>query len=324
MKVAIIGATGLVGETVLKVLEERNFPADVIFPYASERSQGENIRFRGKDYPVRLLSGDTIETCDLAFFSGGSKVSQQWAPVFRDKGALVIDKSSAFRNDPEIPLIVPEVNPQDIAQHKGIISNPNCSTIGLVCAVYPLHLEFGLKAMVVTSFQSVTGAGKKALQELEQQTVDSSLPPQEFPHPIAFNCLPQIGKFLQDGETTEDVKFRDESRKIMGISDLQVTATAVRVPVKIGHGMSVFALFNKRITVEKAQEVLAKAPSVQLYPEADKYPIALDCVGRDDTLVGRIRIAQGFPNALNLWIVVDNLRKGAATNAVQIAELTLC
>lgn len=320
MKVAIVGATGLVGETLIRVMEQRGFPAEEIIPYASEESSGRSIGFKGRYFPVRPLTEEQIEPCDFAFFSAGGEVSRRWAPKFSGAGAVVIDKSSAFRLDKKVPLVVPEVNHSDLLTHQGIIANPNCSTIQLVLALYPLHRSFRLKSIVVTSFQSVSGGGKPAMMELETQLKDPHSPPDNLPRRIGGNCIPQIGEFFPDGETAEEKKFRDETRKILHLNELKVSATAVRVPVKIGHSLSVHALFAERIELNDAIEVLSNAPGLIVCPNAEKYPTPWETAGRDFTFVGRIRSSPDFPHAIDMWIVADNLRKGAATNALQIVE----
>ena len=323
MKAAIVGATGIVGEMFLKVLEERDFPVEAIHPYASSRSAGGEVYFKGERFKVRGLSAQNIEACDLALFSAGSEAALQWALKFVAEGALVVDNSSAFRANPDVPLVAPEVNPEKIITHKGIIANPNCSSIGLVVSVYPLHHRFRLKSMIVTSFQSVSGAGREAMEELEAQLIDPSFPPLVFPGTIAGNCIPQIGDFLADGETAEERKFRDESRKIMGIPELNISATAVRVPVKIGHSLAVFAQFENPVSPEKAMDILRNAPGVKVFMRKEDYNTSIEAAGSDFVFVSRVRQAPGFENSLNLWITLDNLRKGAATNAIRIAEMAL-
>lgn len=323
MKVAVIGATGLVGDVFLRVLEERSFPVSVLFPYASKISAGVEIMFNGDAYNVRTLEEENIEKCDLALFSSGSEIALKWAKVFADKGALVVDNSSAFRADPDIPLVIPEVNSEILKNYNGIVANPNCSTIGMVMALYPLHLKYELKSIIVTSFQSVSGAGRQAVYELELQNGDFVKEAKVFTRQIRANCIPQIGDILADGETAEEKKFRVESRKIMNIPDLEVSATAVRVPVVIGHSLSIHAVFSKKVTPEQAIDILNRRPGIKVYPRGDEFPTSQDATGNDLTHVGRIRNAQGFKNVLNMWVVLDNLRKGAATNAIQIAEKVL-
>lgn len=323
MNVSIVGATGLVGDMFLRTLEERDYPVSTILPYATEKSAGVKVHFKGKNYTVKRLQGGNIKKCELAFFSGGAKTAKRWAGAFRDAGALVVDNSSAFRGDNDVPLVVPEVNPDSVRDHHGIISNPNCSTIGMVVALNPLHRAFSLKSVIVTSFQSVSGAGRDAVMELERQQSDNHALPQVFPRRIAGNCLPQIGEFLHSGETVEERKFRDESRKIMNLPELEVCATAVRVPVTVGHSLSIHARFSRPVNEDEALELLASAPGIRLFSSPDEYPTPLEVAGMDLTLVGRVRSVPGFDRSLNLWVVVDNLRKGAATNAVQIAEIAL-
>lgn len=323
MKVAIVGAAGLVGEMFLRVMEERGFPASDIIPYGTSHSAGKMVSFGDQIYQIKDLGRSGVEECGLALFSAGAEASKAWAPKFRDKGALVVDNSSAFRNDPEVPLVVPEVNPEAVHNHRGLIANPNCSTIGMVTALYPLHRRFGLSGVVVTSFQSVSGAGRRAVMELEEQNSRASAPAAIFPRKIAGNCIPQIGGFFSDGETSEERKFRDEGRKIMGIPNLKVSATAVRAPITVGHSLSIHAWFETDVCAENAVDALSQAPGLQVFPSPEDYPTPADAAGQDAVLVGRIRNPEGFENSLNLWIALDNTRKGAATNAVQIAEIAL-
>ncbi len=322
-KVAIVGVTGLVGELFLRVMEQRGFPAATIFPYATRHSAGKDVMFAGRSYTVRNIEREALEPCDLALFSAGAEAAKRWAPMFRDRGALVVDNSSAFRSGEDVPLIVPEVNPGAVKQSRGIIANPNCSTIGMAAALYPLHRRFGLRSVVITSLQSVSGAGRRALRELKAQIEDTGAPAEVFPRRIGGNCIPQIGAFHQDGETAEEAKFRDEGRKIMGIPNLQVSATAVRAPIQVGHSLSILARFDREVSVEAALEVLSKAPGIKVFDSAEDYPTPLDAAENDLTLVGRVRQAKDFENSLKLWVTLDNLRKGAAVNAVQIAEIAL-
>ncbi len=328
-RVAVVGATGMVGMAMREILEERRFPVDDLKLLASERSRGRRLPFRGEDVEVQVLEEDSFRGVDLALFSAGAEISRRFAPLAVRAGALVVDNSSAFRMDPEVPLVVPEVNPQDAFSHRGLIANPNCSTIQMVVALKPLHERSPLRRVVVTTFQSVSGTGKDAVEELREQSA-SVLEGREpvarvYPHPIAFNCLPHIDVFLPNGYTKEEMKMVEETRKIMGIPDLPVCATTVRVPVFIGHSESVNAEFEEAIDPEEARRILSVAPGVEVVddPGSDLYPLPVDAAGKDACFVGRIRADISCPRALNLWIVADNLRKGAALNAVQIAELVL-
>ncbi|MDD5747551.1 MAG: aspartate-semialdehyde dehydrogenase [Actinomycetota bacterium] len=329
MNVAIVGATGMVGIEMQKILDERNFPVDSLRLLASERSRGRNFSFRGKQIPVEVLSGESFLSIDIALFSAGASISKEFAPIASERGAAVIDNSSAFRMDPDVPLIVPEVNPDAAFANKGIIANPNCSTIQLVVALAPLHRRFVIKRVVVTTFQSVSGTGKEAVEELKGQVrqIEEGKPVTKsvYPHQIAYNCLPHIDEFLENGYTKEEMKMVNETRKIMGIPDLPVTATTVRVPVFVGHSESVNIEFEKRITPDLARQVLNDSPGIEVVDEPEKnlYPVPIHCVGKDATFVGRIRLDFSRENSLNMWIVSDNLRKGAALNAIQIAELLI-
>ena len=326
-RVAVVGATGAVGSQMVEVLEERKFSVETLVPLASARSAGGTVSFCGSETAVKELSKDSFGHVDIALFSAGSDVSREFAPIAAKAGAVVIDNSSAWRMDQQVPLVVPEVNPQDVRQHQGIIANPNCSTIQLVVALKPLHDHCRIKRIVVTTFQSVSGTGKEAMDELmdESQAVLSFQDPHPkvYPHQIAFNCLPHIDEFLPSGYTKEEMKMVHETRKIMGDGSIAVTATTVRVPVYIGHSESVNVETERKLTANEARAVLSVAPSVKVYDDPGRaiYPMPLDVVGTDDVYVGRIREDESIPNGLHLWIVADNLRKGAALNAVQIAEL---
>ncbi len=326
-RVAVVGATGMVGQEMRKVLEERSFPVRDLTLLASERSRGRSFEFRGETLPVHVLDEDSFEGIDLALFSAGASISRKFAPIAAGAGAVVVDNSSAFRMDPEVPLVVPEVNPDDAFKHKGIIANPNCSTIQMVVVLQPLHAEYVIRRVVVTTFQSVSGTGKEAVEELMGQVraIESGEPVEceVYPHQIAYNCLPHIDVFLENGYTREEEKMVNETRKIMGVDDLAVTATTVRVPVLVGHSESVNIQFERPVNPEDARRVLSGAPGVVVIddPAGDLYPLAIECEGTDPSYVGRIRTDFSTDNALNLWIVSDNLRKGAALNAVQIAEL---
>ncbi len=328
-KVAVAGATGAVGRQMVACLEERNFPVAMLRPLASERSLGKTVSFKGKGIPVEVLGEDSFAGIEIALFSAGGSISQKFAPIAARAGAVVVDNSSAWRMDPEVPLVVPEVNPQDIAGYKtkGIIANPNCSTIQMVVALKPLHDAAQIKRIVVSTYQAVSGTGQKAVEELATQ-VRALLSSQDavakvYPYRIAFNVLPHIDVFQENGYTKEEMKMVHETRKILGDETIQVTATTVRVPVFYGHSESVNIETARKLSVYEAREILSQAPGVKVVddPEQKKYPMPLDAAGQDLTLVGRIREDFSIANGLNLWVVADNVRKGAATNAVQIAEI---
>ncbi len=324
--VAVVGATGAVGREMVEILEERQFPASELILLASERSEGERIEFKGRNIVVRKLSRDSFTGVDIALFSAGAERSREFVPAAAASGAVVIDNSSAFRMDPKVPLIVPEVNAHAIVKHDGIIANPNCSTISMVVALKPIHDAARIKRIVVTTFQSVSGTGKEAMDELAQQTVAllnfRDVETKVYPHQIAFNCIPHIDVFLENGYTREEMKMAAETRKIMEDDSIRVTATAVRVPVFRCHSESVNIETEKKLSANEARAILSVAPGVIVYddPKKDIYPLAIDVAGKDETYVGRIREDESIPNGMNLWIVSDNLRKGAALNAVQIAE----
>ena len=329
--VAVVGATGAVGRMMVKVLEERNFPVKRLRLFASERSRGVKIPFRGEEIEVEVLSEQKdFSGIDIALFSAGASRSLEYAPKFAADGAVVVDNSSAWRMDPEVPLVVPEVNPHAVKDYrkKGIIANPNCSTIQMVVALKPLYDFSRIKRIVVATYQAVSGAGQKAIQELIDQTKawcqGEEMPaPKAFPHQIAFNCLPHIDVFLENGYTKEEMKMVNETKKIMEDEGIGVTATTVRVPVFYGHAEAVNIETEEKITAAKARELLANFPGVVVIdePQEKKYPLQVEIAGRDEVFVGRIREDESIPNGLNLWVVADNLRKGAATNAVQIAEI---
>ncbi len=322
--VAVAGATGLVGRTMIKVLEELDFPVKELIPLASSRSAGTEIQFKGKSVKVKTLTADSFAGVDYALFSAGGSISKEYGPKAVLQGATVIDNSSAFRMDPDVPLVVPEVNPKDAFKHHGIIANPNCSTIQMVMVLKPLHDAFRIKRVVVSTYQSVTGAGKKGADQLEDEIARQPLREKKFPHPIAYNVLPHIDVFLPDGYTNEERKMTDETKKIMG-ADIPVTATTVRVPVIGGHSEAVNIEFERPCPVEEARALLKTAPGiiVQDDPESNIYPLPIHAYGKNDVFVGRIRKDFTIPSGINLWIVSDNVRKGAATNAVQIAQLLI-
>jgi aspartate-semialdehyde dehydrogenase len=319
--VAVAGATGLVGRKMLQVLEERNFPVSVIRPLASAHSAGKHLPFNGNEVEVLELTPNSFKGIDIALFSAGATVSREFAPHAVKSGALVIDNSSAFRMDKDVPLVVPEVNPHRIPD-RGVIANPNCSTIQMVVALKPLHDLWKIKRIVVSTYQSVTGAGKKGLSQLEHEIAGDSAHEKKFPHQIAFNILPQVDVFHDDGYTKEEYKMVNETKKIMEDDGIRVNATCVRVPVWGGHSESVNVEFERACTVEEARRVLASAPGVVLedVPANSHYPMPIHSWEKDPVYVGRIRKDDTVASGLTLWVVADNLRKGAATNAVQIAE----
>ena len=324
--VAVVGATGAVGKVMLEVLEQRNFPINKLRLLASENSSGKKVKFGSSDVAVETLTEKSFEGIEIALFSAGAERSKMFAPAAVKSGAVVIDNTSFYRMNPDVPLVVPEVNPQDIKKHHGIIANPNCSTIGMVVALNPIHKAARIKRIVVTTFQSVSGAGATAIQELKDQTAawvrGEKLPPKKFAYPIAFNCIPQIDDFLDNGYTKEEIKMVNETKKIIGDPSIQVTATCVRVPVFFAHSESVMIETEKKLSAKDVKDLLSKAPGVIVYddPSSKKYPMPIDVSGKDETYVGRIREDLSHPSAISLWLVSDNLRKGAATNAVQIAE----
>ncbi len=328
-KVAVVGATGEVGRAFLKVLEERNFPVDELFLFASERSEGLELTFKGEKLKVRALNKSTdFKGIEVALFSAGSSISKEYAPRFASDGAVVIDNSSAWRLEAEVPLVVPEVNPEDVKDHKGIIANPNCSTIQMLVALKPIYDVVGIEAIVVSTYQSVSGAGAKAIRELQEQTrawcEGKEIPPAKaLPKRIAFNVVPQIDVFMESGYTKEELKMLNETRKILHDPYIKVSATCVRVPVFYGHSEAVSIKLRSELSPESAREILKKAKGIVVVdsPEEGKYPLAIDAAGRDEVFVGRIRRDLVFEPGLSMWIVADNIRKGAATNAVQIAEL---
>lgn len=325
-KVAVLGATGVVGKEILKVLEERNFPVERLLPLASSRTAGSTVVFKGKELKVELAEPDSFNGIDIGLFSAGASISERFAPEAAKRGVVVIDNTSFFRMNPDVPLVVPEVNPQAIKRHKGIIANPNCSTAQMVVVLKPIHDKYKIKRLVISTYQAVSGWGKEAVDELIEQTkawvAGKPVEVKILPKQIMFNAVPQIDSFLDTGYTKEEMKMVNETKKIMEDDSIAVTATTVRVPVFIGHSEAVNIETEKPITAEEARKLLAKAPGVRVMddPANKVYPTAIDCVGMDDTFVGRIRKDISVPNGIDLWIVSDNLRKGAATNAVQIAE----
>jgi aspartate-semialdehyde dehydrogenase len=325
--IAVFGASGAVGSVMIRLLEERRFPVGTIKFLASERSAGKTLKFRDETYVVEPVTVEAFEGVDIVLSSIPASVSMEWSPIAASAGAVVIDNSSAWRMDPEVPLVVPEVNPQDIARNKGIIANPNCSTIQMVVALKPLHDAARIRKVVVSTYQAVSGAGQTGMSELQSQVDALALcqpvpVPKKFAHQIAFNCVPQVDDFLPSGYTKEEMKMVNETRKIMGDNSIDVCPTCVRVPVVNSHSESILVEFERPITPEEARALWSKAPGVTLAddPSRRHYPLPLAASGRDDVFVGRIRQDLNDPKALLFWVVSDNLRKGAATNAVQIAE----
>ncbi len=328
MHIAIAGATGAVGIEILNCLEERNFPVGKLTLLASARSAGKKMTFRGQEVVVEELTHDSFKGVDVALFSAGGGISKEFGPSAAAAGAIVVDNSSAFRMDEDVPLIVPEINPQAVKDAKrGIIANPNCTTIISLMALFPLHKEFGLKSIIASSYQAVSGSGAQGIIELEQQTKaiaeGREVVRNVYPRQIAFNVIPQVDVFTENGYTKEELKMLHEGRKILGISDLAVSCTCVRVPVYRSHSVSITAEFERPVDVAKAQSLFADYPGIHLMDDTSKgiYPVPLDTTGKDDCLVGRIRKDLVQDNALALWVVGDQVRKGAALNAVQIAEL---
>ena len=328
---AVVGATGAVGSEMIKILEERDFPVDELTFLASERSQEMELEFKGKSCPVKVLDENSFEGIEIGLFSAGGSISERFAPIASGAGCVVIDNTSAFRMDPGVPLVVPEVNPQAIEQHKtkGIIANPNCSTIQMVVVLKPIHDVAKIKRIVVSTYQSVSGTGKNAIEELAEQTkalLSLKEPKVEvYPHRIAFNCLPQIDVFLDNGYTKEEMKMVNETRKILEDDSIAITATTVRVPVFYSHSESVNIETERKITCGEVRDILSRAPGVTVVdnPGRSEYPLAINATGRDDTFVGRIREDESIANGINMWIVSDNLRKGAALNTIQIAEVLI-
>ncbi|OPY71895.1 MAG: Aspartate-semialdehyde dehydrogenase 2 [Syntrophorhabdus sp. PtaU1.Bin002] len=329
--VAVVGATGAVGNEMVATLEHRKFPVKKLTLLASERSLGKSLMYKGEEIPIDELKEDSFKGIDIGLFSPGGAVSEKFAPIAAANGCVVIDNTSAFRMVPDIPLVVPEVNEHAIKlyKNKGIIANPNCSTIQMVVVLKPLHDAARIKRVVVSTYQAVSGTGKEAIYELEQQVLaiynNKPLEKKVYPYQIAFNCLPHIDSFLESGYTKEEMKMVNETKKIMEDDSILVTATTVRVPVFYGHSESVNVEFQKDLSPEQAKKLLKKAPGVKVVddPAKNKYPLAIDAAGKDDTFVGRIRRDDSVPYGLNMWIVADNIRKGAALNAVQIAEVLI-
>jgi len=329
--VAVAGATGEVGNEMIATLEQRNFPVKKLKLLASSRSVGKTISFRGEELPIEELTEHSFKGVDIGLFSPGGSVSLKYAPIAAASGCVVVDNTSAFRMEKDIPLVVPEVNEHAIKDYKnrGIIANPNCSTIQMVVVLKPLHDAAKIKRVVVSTYQAVSGTGKKAIYELEQQVLaiygNKKVETNVYPYQIAFNCLPHIDAFIENGYTKEEMKMVNETKKIMEDDSIAVTATTVRVPVFYGHSESVNVEFDKELTPDEARKILKKAPGVKVVDDPSKklYPLAIDAAGKDDTFVGRIRKDESIAHGLNMWIVADNIRKGAALNAVQIAEVLI-
>jgi aspartate-semialdehyde dehydrogenase len=325
--IAVVGATGAVGAELLRVLERRNFPAANLRAISSSRSVGKLVRFRNDEIAVEALREDSFDEIDIAFFSAGGEISRKFVPIARSAGAIVIDNSSVFRMDADVPLVIPEINGEDVRKHRGLIANPNCTTAVALMAIYPLHRVFGVRRVFAASYQAVSGSGARAIRELKEQVEASAqgrqLMAQVFPHPIAFNVLPHVDVFLEGGYTKEEMKMQNEGRKIMHLPEFRASVTCVRVPVYRAHSVAVHAEFEKPVSVEQAREVLAKAPGLELVdePQKNRYPMPLNVAGKDNCEVGRVRLDCALENGLAFWVSGDQLLKGAALNAVQIAEL---
>jgi aspartate-semialdehyde dehydrogenase len=329
--VAVVGATGAVGNEMVSILQQRNFPVANLKLLASTRGAGTEMEFKGKQYTVEVLNENSFAGIDIGLFSAGGSVSEKFAPIAGKAGCVVIDNTSAFRMDPQVPLVVPEVNAHAIAQYpkKNIIANPNCSTIQMVVALKPIHDVARIKRVVVSTYQAVSGTGKRAIKELESQVLaiygNKEIETSVYPHQIAFNCLPHIDVFFDNGYTKEEMKMVNETKKIMEDNSIGVTATTVRVPVFFGHSEAVNIETEKKLTAEDVRKILSKAPGVIVVdnPKKFEYPLAIYAAGKDETFVGRIREDESIPNGINMWVVSDNIRKGAALNAIQIAEILI-
>jgi len=352
--VAIIGATGAVGQELLRVLERRNFPVANLRPIGSLRSAGKSIRFRGEPIRVQELGSESFDKIDIAFFSAGGEISRKYVPLACQADAIAIDNSSVFRMEPHVPLVIPEINAEDVRGHRGLIANPNCTTAIALMALYPLHRVFGACRIFAASYQAVSGSGTRAIEELKRQTTsavqegesrpgssasaeasilrsktakdetaDKPTPAAVYPHPIAFNLLPHVDSFLESGYTREEMKMQNEGRKIMHLPEFCASVTCVRVPIYRAHSVAVNAEFEQPVSIERAREVLAKAPGIELVdePQSNRYPMPLNVTGKDNCQVGRVRVDCALENGLSFWVSGDQLLKGAALNAVQIAEL---
>jgi len=337
--VAIVGATGAVGQELLHVLERRSFPVASLRPIGSARSAGQSVRFRDESIQVQELGGKSFDKIDIAFFSAGGEISRKHVPIASQANAIAIDNSSVFRMEPHVPLVVPEINAEDVRRHRGLIANPNCTTAITLMALYPLHRVFGVRRVFAASYQAVSGSGTRAIEELKRQTKSAvqeqesrpapvhpaTVPAQAtiYPHPIAFNLLPHVDSFLESGYTKEEMKMQNEGRKIMHLPQFNASVTCVRVPVYRAHSVAVNAEFEQPVSVERAREVLATAPGIELVdePHSNRYPMPLNVTGKDNCQVGRVRLDCALENGLSFWVSGDQLLKGAALNAVQIAEL---
>lgn len=325
--VAVVGATGAVGIELLRVMERRDFPVGDLRLLASPRSVGKTLEFRGQQFPVEALTGNSFAGIDLAFFSAGADRARQFAPLAQKAGAIVIDNSSAFRLENDVPLIIPEINPKDVRGHRGVIANPNCTTAVALMALYPLHRAFGLRRVFAASYQAVSGSGARAIDELRRQVEaiasGGEIVREVYSHQIAFNALPQVDSFLENGYTREEMKLQNEGRKMMHLPDFRASVTCVRVPVYRAHSIALSAEFERPVSVDAARDVLAKAPGLDLLdePVANRYPTPLEAAGKDNCQAGRLRLDCALENGLSLWVAGDQLLKGAALNAVQIAEL---
>jgi aspartate-semialdehyde dehydrogenase len=325
--IAIVGATGAVGAELLRVLEKRGFPVASVRAIASARSAGKAVRFQGESIPVQELGNASFDKIDIAFFSAGAETSRKYVPIACQADAIVIDNSSVFRMEPHVPLVIPEINPEDVPRHRGLIANPNCTTAVTLMALYPLHRMFGVRRIFAASYQAVSGSGARAINELTQQIKDAGEnrqpAPQVYPHPIAFNLLPHVDCFTETGYTKEEMKLQNESRKIMHLPEFRASVTCVRVPVYRAHSVAVSAEFERPVSLDLAREALAKAAGLELIdePKKNRYPMPLTVAGKDDCQVGRVRVDCALENGLSFWVSGDQLLKGAALNAVQIAEL---
>jgi len=324
INVAIVGATGMVGRTFLKVLEERQFPIENLYLFSSAKSAGSNVTFNGKEYIVEELNENSFDRdIQIALFSAGGEISAKFAPIAASKGVIVVDNSSHWRMDPEVPLVVPEVNPEAVKNHKGIIANPNCSTIQAMVPLKPLDDKYKIKRIIFSTYQAVSGSGVRGIQDLEDGVQGE--PNNFYPHSIAYNCLPHIDVFTSNGYSKEELKMINETMKILNNYDMKITATTVRVPVKNCHSESINIEFEEAFELPSLVEALKEMTGVVVVdnPSKNEYPTAIDCNGKDEVFVGRIRRDFSVDNGINMWVVADNIRKGAATNAVQIAELLL-